>query len=120
MEKMGDSSKTFRYYSKRKPEEAISNHIVTLLLFDGFLVGYGHLDKEGGKVWLGVCVSEGYHGKGYGKKIMEKLISSYNGDIHLSVDKNNKKALSLYEKFSFKKVKKDDTVFYMKRDASSI
>jgi len=115
IENIGASSKFFRYYDKRQASSVINNHIVTLLLFDGPSVGYGHLDKEKDKIWLGICVKEGFEGKGYGKKIMKKLINSYDKDIHLSVDKDNKKAFHLYKRFSFKKIKESDTMFFMKR-----
>jgi len=112
---IGNSAGTFRYYSKRKPQEAIDNHIITLLLFDESYVGYGHLDKEDETVWLGICVKEGATGKGYGKKIMQKLVNSYDGEITLSVDSSNKKAINLYKSFSFLETKKSPDIVYMKR-----
>ena len=110
---MGTSSSNFRYFSKRKPEKAILNHLVTLLLYDQGIVGYGHLDCENGKVWLGICIKEGNHGKGYGKIIMKRLVSSFGGDIHLSVDRDNARAYSLYRLFGFKKISENDTMYYM-------
>ena len=112
---MGDSSQKFRYYSTREPNKVIDNHIITLLLCDSEIIGYGHLDNDGTKVWLGICIKEGYCGRGYGKKMMNQLISHYKGDIYLSVDKDNKAAISLYNLFQFKSIKQDDKALYMKR-----
>ena len=120
IESMGDSSHSFRYYSSRNPDEVIENHIVTFLLFDDDYVGYGHLDRENDKVWLGICVKEGFKGKGYGKKIMEKLVTSYDGDIYLSVDKDNQHATNLYEIFSFEEIDSNDKLYFMRRNATNI
>ena len=111
-----DSEKTkFRYYQKRKPREAIKNHLVTLLLTSESAVGYGHLDVEGDRVWLGICVSNKHHNKGYGTLIMKELIDSYDGTISLSVDKDNQYAISLYNKFGFAVVKEEADYCIMER-----
>ena len=115
IDNMGSSIKTFRYYCARKPEEVISDHIITLLLFDNDCVGYGHLDMEEDTVWLGICVKQSYQGKGYGKKIMKELVGYYDGDIHLSVDSDNVGAINLYKIFHFKKIRQKDFTVYMKR-----
>ena len=120
IDNIGTSSKEFRYYSYRNPDEVIDNHLVTFLLCDIVAVGYGHLDKEDDRVWLGICVKDDQCGKGYGKKIMKKLINSYDGDIWLSVDADNERAINLYKLFSFNIISEDDTVVYMKRNATSI
>ena len=46
---------------------------------------------------------------------MKKLTNSYNGEIHLSVDKDNVKAIKLYELFDFKKIDKNEKIFFMRR-----
>ena len=117
---IGDSLQTFRYYSKRIPTEAIENHISTFLLIDDGCVGYGHLDKEDEKVWLGICVKEGSKGKGYGKAIMDKLVSSYDGDIYLSVDSDNQVAINLYKTFSFEKIDTSDKLYFMRKNATNL
>ena len=116
---MGDSSNLFRYYNTRNVK-VIENHMTTFLLFDGPSVGYGHLDVEDDKVWLGICVKEKCRGKGYGKKIMERLVDSHDGDIHLSVDKDNEPAINLYKFFSFEKIDENDKLYFMKRNATSL
>ena len=114
VEVIGSSSHSFRYYNSRN-FLAIEDHIITLLLYDNEFVGYGHLDKEDDKVWLGICVKEGCFGKGYGKKIMKKLIDSYGGDIVLAVDSENFGAIKLYKLFDFTEINKDDKMIYMER-----
>ena len=120
IENMGSSSANFRYFLKREPEKVLLNHLVTVLLFDQEAVGYGHLDKEEGKIWLGICVKEGNYGKGYGKTIMKELIASYEGDIYLSVDKDNHRAHKLYELFGFKKIRENDTMYYMIKRGTNV
>ncbi len=115
IDKIGNSSKTFRYFTKRDPQNALANHLTTFLLYDDMFVGYGHLDRENNKVWLGICVKEGCQGKGYGKLIMQKLVDSYNGDIDLSVDLHNKIAINLYKLFHFKEISQKNGILYMKR-----
>lgn len=118
IDKVGVSSEHFRYYNDRDVS-AVKNHIVTLLLYDKQFVGYGHLDQEDGKTWLGICVKEGCYGKGYGKKIMDRLVDSYDGDIYLSVDATNTRAIELYGLFSFIETHKSDKIIYMKRKSLS-
>lgn len=112
----GKSLTSFRYFSSR-PIDVIRFHLCTyLILEDKTPVAYGHLDQEGGIVWLGIAVSEGQHGKGYGKAMMQQLIETGKEEgvkrIKLSVDNDNEAAIALYlmngfqlrekkEKFSF-------------------
>lgn len=116
----GSSIKTFRYFDKR-PIEVLDNHKLTLLAFLGQRpIGYGHLDFEAGKTWLGIAMTEGYTGKGFGKKIMDYLLNYADENnlpaIHLSVDKDNLAAVSLYKKLNFKIVKElNEAVLLMKR-----
>lgn len=114
-------SKTFRYYETRSVE-IIKNHIVTVIVTDdnnNDIVGYGHLDFEN-CVWLGICVLEKYRGRGFGKKIMEKLIEKAReneiSEIQLTVDKENIIAKKLYEKFDFEVIKESETFYRMKRN----
>ena len=65
------TSKHFRYYNKRKPEDAIKNHVYTIIGVtneenDNKYVCYGHIDKCDNKYWLGICVSDEYQNKKYG------------------------------------------------------
>lgn len=101
----GTSLETFRYFDKRDLK-TISNHIITILLFfNNKPIGYGHLETEDNRTWLGIMVSESEKGKGYGKVIMSYLISyckkSNFSTIFLSVDKSNISAIQLYQKFGF-------------------
>jgi len=107
-----NNSKNFRYYCNRDIS-VIKNHIITLILTkDDNIIGYGHLDKEE-NIWLGICIIEKYRGQGYGKIIINYLID-YSIEkkiekIYLTVDKNNKIAKNLYEKYNFK-LNKDDKI----------
>ena len=116
LQQIGSSSKSFRYYSKRDASESIRNHIMTLLLVvGGEMVAYGHLDRDGDVVWLGICVAEKHIGKGYGKMMMNELTTRYRGDIVLSTDLTNQTAISLYGKFGFTVTRFESEVVYMKR-----
>lgn len=109
---------SFRYFNKRDIN-IIENHILTvLLLLDNKPIGYGHIDFDE-KYWFGICILEGYQGKGYGKKIMDyifnhNIIKNLN-EIYLSVDKSNKIAIKLYEKYGFIIKKECDTYFIMSK-----
>jgi len=102
----GQSLNTFRYF-KNRPIRIIENHECTVVLSKtDLIVGYGHLDKEKDKTWLGICIAEQERGKGCGKIIMKYLIE-YARDhgikkIYLTVDSENTTAISLYEKYLFK------------------
>lgn len=109
-----NKSENFRYFDSR-PFEIIENHLVTILfILEDDIVGYGHLDVEDDVVWLGIIVSENYRGMGYGKKIIEELIKHYDGDIQLSVDKQNQNAINLYKKFNFSIFRENKSNFIMK------
>ena len=116
----GSSLKTFGYFNKRD-KSVLDNHVVTFIgILNGAPVAYGHLDREEDKVWLGICVKEKYTGRGYGKKIMEKLVTSHDGDIHLSVDKDNEEAINLYKFFSVEEIDSNDKLYFMRRNATNI
>jgi ribosomal protein S18 acetylase RimI-like enzyme len=99
------SLESFRYYDSRELA-VIQNHIITtILLRNNEPVGYGHLDQEVDCVWLGIAVSEGFQKLGYGTQIMRFLIEHADKygiqNLNLSVDKENKSAIRLYQKFDF-------------------
>ena len=103
----GDSLRNFRYFSKR-PLSVLDNHVVTLVFLDQDQpICYGHLDREGDRVWLGIAVIEKEIGKGWGRHMMDQLIDrariSDLGKIFLAVDRDNRRARSLYESFGFEK-----------------
>ncbi|WMX16016.1 MULTISPECIES: GNAT family N-acetyltransferase [unclassified Aureispira] len=116
----GNSAKTFRYFDKRSID-VLDNHQLTLLAFIGSKpVGYGHLDYEDGRTWLGIAMIEGYTGKGFGKQIMNYLLNyadtHHLPEIYLSVDKDNMAAVSLYNQLNFEQVKElNNAVLIMKR-----
>jgi RimJ/RimL family protein N-acetyltransferase len=101
----GKSLNLFRYYERRQIT-IISQHLVTCILTeDQKPVGYGHLDVENNKVWLGIALIDSSCGQGYGKRIMKYLIdfalTKRLSTINLTVDKNNIVAISLYKSFGF-------------------
>ena len=117
-----NARKQFRYYETREIEEAMKNHMCTTLSYHkekkDVPVAYGHLDVEDGTVWLGICVADEYQGQRYGLQMMQILLDYYNGEIKLSVDNDNKRAISLYEKFHFKTDTVDGNIRYMVREAA--
>jgi len=101
----GKSLESFRYF-KSRGLLSIRNHLATVLLErNGEYLAYGHLDKEDDDIWLGICVSEHKLGMGYGKQMMEYLISIAEDEglerLVLSVDSINGPAINLYRKFGF-------------------
>jgi len=107
------SKKNFRYYNTRK-FDIIKNHLVTILYYkDNFCVGYGHLDKEDNKVWLGIVVDEDYQNLGIGGLIMDDLLLKHKGTIHLSVDKTNINAQKLYKKKLFTIIEENKNHYIM-------
>jgi ribosomal protein S18 acetylase RimI-like enzyme len=112
----GDSLITFRYFRSRNVE-IIKNHLITYVIsLEGKIVAYGHLDKDGDVVWLGIAVAESYQGKGLGKMMMAQLIEYAKinnlSRIDLSVDVENRVAQKLYEGLGFIQYNTKDNVCY--------
>lgn len=110
------SLETFRYFNSRDISKAISNHEATIILKGkNNIIGYAHLDKEGDNTWLGVCVVDKWVGFGFGYTLMEQILKRRKSDtIKLTVDKTNKPAISLYQKYGFKhKEYLDDSIILM-------
>jgi GNAT superfamily N-acetyltransferase len=110
---MMTSEKThFRYFSSRGLD-AIGNHKMTVITKkDGNIVGYGHIDFDGNKHWLGLCVLEKFQRLGYGKLTLDFLVNhALNSDIelYLTVDNSNSRAYKIYEKAGFKCIEKYKT-----------
>ena len=117
----GRSLKAFRYFDKRSVEK-IYNHLITTVLIKGNqVIGYGHLEREIEKVWLGIALIESQLGKGYGLYLISALIVSARDmnlqTLHLSVDKVNLGAIRLYEKVGFIKIDDlNENTFLMKME----
>ena len=112
-------SSYFRYYTKRDIS-VIKDHLVTYIgIIQNKPVAYGHIDysKDENKYWLGICLLEGYQGKGYGKQIMNKLIDTFNNTdidtLYLTVDKDNTIAISMYKKYSFNIIDEEESYYIM-------
>jgi GNAT superfamily N-acetyltransferase len=112
LEKNPNTTINFRYFSKRT-EECLLNHKYHFILYDTYPVGYGHLDYDSEKTWLGMCVFDDYVGKGYGKVILDNLIENRRGEeLFLSVDKENYRAINLYLNRGFKIYSQLDTLYF--------
>ena len=96
---------SFRYFSTR-PINIVINHLFcTCLLVDDEVVGYGHLEHEADRIWLGIAVADNKHGNGLGKRIIGELINQARDEgiecLHLTVDVTNLSAIGLYERVGF-------------------
>lgn len=115
----GNSLDTFRYFETRKAK-VVLQHLVSYIIKDNSrIIGYCHLENDSGKTWLALCILEKETGKGYGKLILNKLISVSKKlqvkSIYLSVDLNNSKAIRLYENFNFNfQFEKNGVCYYKK------
>ncbi|MBW7835268.1 MAG: GNAT family N-acetyltransferase [Sphingomonadales bacterium] len=101
----GSSLQSFRYFSTRNLD-IIRNHVATILLFlNEEPIGYGHLDKDGKNIWLGICIAEAYRGKGLGTVLIKKLIEIAKlrgvSELSLRVDRDNINAITLYKSNKF-------------------
>jgi perosamine synthetase len=100
--------KSFRYFEKRS-FDVIDSHITTLLIeLGGATIGYGHLELEHDKVWLGIALADEVTGQGWGKLMMFELLKAAKemqvNDIYLKVDHDNLRAIKLYKSFGFELV----------------
>jgi len=109
---------TFRYFSRRTVD-CIRNHLITIVgTINSIPIAYGHIDKDDTDTyWLGVCIIDGYQSNGYGTAIVNYLIEHVSINIiHLTVDKINTNAISLYKKLGFLVVDEYDTYYKMRLD----
>lgn len=76
--------------------------------------GHGFVDESTPQ--LGMAVFDGYRGRGFGTRLMERLIDSLIGhgflQVSLSVDRRNP-ALRLYERFGFEVVREKGNAYTM-------
>ncbi|MCX6214046.1 GNAT family N-acetyltransferase [Spirosoma sp.] len=116
LRELGNGVATFRYFDKR-PVETVLKHVLAVILTDetGKPVAYGHLDREGESLWLGIAVAEKAQGLGLGKKMMDYLISyaisKKEQSIVLTVDRTNLKAIKLYERYNFVRIAEAGTFY---------
>lgn len=113
---LNEEKSSFRYFDNRHLS-ILESHLETVILkIDNSFAGYGHLDKEGDVVWLGIVVLKEFQGMGIGAKIMDELILKANTlklpKIILSVDTKNLIARALYIKKGFDFVKETTQVCY--------
>jgi GNAT superfamily N-acetyltransferase len=115
----GESVNTFSYFLKRD-FSIIKNHVTTNLVFDGLdPIAYSHLDRDGDKIWFGICVGQNYVGKKIGSLLLahtlEQALDNKCSCVNLSVYKNNLPAINLYKKFGFMVYNENESSFFMKR-----
>jgi len=111
IQRAGASLSTFRYFATR-PLSVVKNHACTWVIEENQEVeAYGHLDREGETVWLGIAVTYHSRGRGLGRQMMRRLIDSATTlripTVRLSVDNSNIAAIQLYERFDFRLISKD-------------
>lgn len=109
LSKAGASLKSFRYF-KRRDFSVLKNHVITAIIFiNQEPIGYGHLDQDEDRIWLGIAIVEGFKGQGYGVKMMDFLFAKAKEKnlttISLCVDVDNTIAIKLYKKMGFEIVK---------------
>jgi RimJ/RimL family protein N-acetyltransferase len=110
---------SFRYF-KNRTLESINNHILTLLVsIENQYFGYGHIDFENHKYWVGICILNEYQGKGYGNLILNKIVdftrkNTSIEELYLTVDKTNINAIKLYKKNNFQLVNEEKDYNLMK------
>lgn len=110
--------KHFRYFETRS-QEIFDSHVHHVLLRDeSTYVGYGHLDAELNKLWLGMCVFDTHQSKGYGKVILNHLLNIQTpySKINLTVDKENLHAVNLYLSNGFRIIQQTDSIYYCERN----
>lgn len=110
---------TFRYFKHRVFEQAIRSHIITLLYSTH---GYAHvdLDTQSGRHYLGICVLPEYQGNGIGKKLMNLILKLYGGDLYLTVDKDNTRAMAFYETYGFKRMCEGEISYTYKKQGVTL
>jgi len=110
---------SFRYFTTRVFEDAIKTHVVTLMYST---YGYAHidLDLQSGRHYLGVCVMPDYQGKGVGKRLIELILKLYTGDIYLTVDKENMRAILFYETYGFSRIQESQTTYTYKKHGMTL
>ena len=105
--------KHFRYF-KNRTYSVLKNHVYTSLYYEkNQLVGYGHLDLEGDKIFVGIMVSDNQVRKKIGTEILIVLIKNSSKSLYCTVDILNKPSFNLVTKNGFKILETKDTYYIM-------
>ncbi|KAI9005010.1 acyl-CoA N-acyltransferase [Hyaloraphidium curvatum] len=117
----------FRYFARREFDTALAGQLVTVLALRDAegppeCVGYGHLDPDGGHVWLGVAVSPLCHRAGIGRAVVRRLLAEARENgvprVRLSVDRANAGARALYLSEGFADAEGRETLWIMEREVA--
>lgn len=105
IDRLPNENNGFRYFDERNLD-VLENHLSTVLLFVGDdPIGYGHLDREGDTVWLGIALDPKFLGKKFGHTIMNALAKraadAKIDRVDLFVDRDNIVAQNLYLSHGF-------------------
>lgn len=97
-----------------------SNTSGEILTRNGQAIGMVNTEKkQDGNTWIqGIEVFGNNKGKGLGTQLLDKAVNDY-GATHLSVNKGNKIAKAMYDKYGFKTYKSDSVMNYMRLDTKS-
>jgi perosamine synthetase len=108
----------FRYFNHRNID-CLNNHVVSIVLYDKVnqkYFGYAHIDKEE-NYWFGIYIDDAYQNKKLGSLLMNTILKhkSLNdiNSIYLTVDKDNKNAIKVYEKYGFKIIQEKEMFYKM-------
>ena len=91
------------------------NSFYYIVEFENIPIGYFRFSEiKNNSLYIGADINKNFRGKGYGKKIYEKIFknlkaSGYNV-LYLEVLDFNERAIYLYRKLGFKEIKKIDLV----------
>ena len=111
-----DQINFFNSLSSRK------NYKIFGIEFDGIMIGacgLKNIENEKAEYW-GYIGEKGYWGKGLGKEILANMIDLATKEkissLYLKVEKNNYRAIKLYEKFGFVNKLEEDNYFIMDKN----
>jgi len=121
LEKSEKARENFSFYLNRPLLYITTLEKVVWGKLGNTIVSYGHLDRiNSERCWVGLCVSDDYQGKGFGRKTLKRLFCEASGIglkyLNLSVYKSNAPAINLYKSEGFLKVEEENNNFFMEKE----
>ncbi len=98
------------YFINLTPDKTLAFKLVETIGSEIEIIGHAEIDINGNETILSrLLIPKEKRGKGYGKKMLQKLIrfvneNMENAEIYLTVFTFNKNAIALYEKIGFKRI----------------